>query len=344
MYFFNKLIRTVILLAVFVIVFSCSKDIPKKSSLVIYSPSSRDFIDPLIEDFKSKNPNIDVEVIIAGTGELIKRIETEQNDPLCDVLMAANINLVKNNQNLFENYTTTNENEIMDSYKNIEGSMTRFMISPSVLIVNTNIIGDIKIEGYSDLTNEKLKGKIAFNDPSSSSSSFKHLVTILYTMGKDDINNAWDYIEKLCVNLDGKLLTGSSAVYKGVADSEYAVGLTFENAAANYAAAGSPIKLVYMKEGVIMEPAGIYIIKNAKNLENAKKFVDYMTSFDTQKKMNDELNARAIRKDLGSSPILVNINDINAITDNAELEKIDNFVKENQENWLERFKTIIENL
>ena len=121
MYFFNKLIRTVILLAVFVIVFSCSKDIPKKSSLVIYSPSSRDFIDPLIEDFKSKNPNIDVEVIIAGTGELIKRIETEQNDPLCDVLMAANINLVKNNQNLFENYTTTNENEIMDSYKNIEG-------------------------------------------------------------------------------------------------------------------------------------------------------------------------------------------------------------------------------
>ena len=69
-----------------------------------------------------------------------------------------------------------------------------------------------------------------------------------------------------------------------------------------------------------------------------------MTSFDTQKKMNDELNARAIRKDLGSSPILVNINDINAITDNAELEKIDNFVKENQENWLERFKTIIENL
>ena len=335
MYFFNKLIRTVILLAVFVIVFSCSKDIPKKSSLVIYSPSSRDFIDPLIEDFKSKNPNIDVEIIIAGTGELIKRIETEQNDPLCDVLMAANINLVKNNQNLFENYTTTNENEIMDSYKNIEGSMTRFMISPSVLIVNTNIIGDIKIEGYSDLTNEKLKGKIAFNDPSSSSSSFKHLVTILYTMGKDDINNAWDYIEKLCANLDGKLLTGSSAVYKGVADSEYAVGLTFENAAANYAASGSPVKLVYMKEGVIMKADGIYIIKNAKHLENAKKFVDYITSYDAQKKMNEELNARAIRKDLPKSNILLPIEEIKVIHDNDEI------VNKNKDAWLSKFKDII---
>ncbi|MEI0697691.1 ABC transporter substrate-binding protein [Brachyspira intermedia] len=343
MRFFGIFTRIIIILIISIIIFSCSKNESKSqnSSLVIYSPSSRDFIDPLIEDFKSKNPNINVEVIIAGTGELIKRIETEKNDPLCDVLMAANINLVKNNQDLFENYTTTNENEILDSYKNVEGTMTRFMISPSVLIVNTNLVGNINIEGYSDLTNEQLKGKIAFNDPSTSSSSFKHLVTILYTMGKDDINKGWEYIDKLCDNLDGKLLTGSSAVYKGVADNEYTVGLTFENAAANYAASGSPVKLVYMKEGVIMEPAGIYIIKNAKNMENAKKFLDYMTSFDTQKKMNDELNARAIRKDLGSSPILVDIKNINAITSNEELEYIDNFVKENQEAWLEKFKNII---
>ncbi|EKV56934.1 periplasmic-iron-binding protein BitB [Brachyspira hampsonii 30446] len=338
---FANIIMTILIISILILSCEKNENTSEKSSLVIYSPSSRDFIDPLIEDFKSKNPNIEVEVIIAGTGELIKRIETEKNDPLCDVLMAANINLVKNHQDLFENYTSTNENEILDSYKNTEGSMTRFMISPSVLIVNTNLVGNINIEGYSDLTNEQLKGKIAFNDPSSSSSSFKHLVTMLYTMGKDDINKGWDYVNKLCDNLDGKLLTGSSAVYKGVADGEYTVGLTFENAAANYAASGSPVKLVYMKEGVIMEPAGIYIIKNAKNMENAEKFLDYMTSFDTQKKMNDELNARAVRKDLGSSTILVDIKNINAITSNEELEYIDNFVKENQEIWLEKFKNII---
>ena len=343
MRFFSNFVKIIVILIISIMIFSCGRneDTSTKSSLVIYSPSSRDFIDPLIEDFKRKNPNIEIEVIIAGTGELIKRIETEKNDPLCDILMAANINLVKNNQDLFENYTTTNENEILDSYKNIEGSMTRFMISPSVLIVNTNLADNINIEGYSDLTNEQLKGKIAFNDPATSSSSFKHLVTILYTMGKDDINKGWEYIDKLCYNLDGKLLTGSSAVYKGVADGEYTVGLTFENAAANYAAAGSPVKLVYMKEGVIMEPAGIYIIKNAKNIENAKKFLDYMTSFETQKKMNDELNARAVRKDLGASPILIDIKNINAITSNEELEYIDNFVKANQESWLEKFKNII---
>ncbi len=341
---YDSIIKAIIFLIIIIIpIFSCSKKENQfeTSSLVIYSPSSRDFIDPLLEDFKIKNPHINIEIIIAGTGELIKKIEAEKNNPLCDVLMAANINLVKNNQDLFENYISTNENQIIDSYKNTEGSMTRFMISPSVLIVNTNLAKNLKIEGYSDLTNAALKGKIAFNDPAVSSSSFKHLITMLYTMGKDDINKGFEYVDKLCGNLNGKLLTGSSAVYKGVADGEYTVGLTFENAAANYAASGSPVKLVYMKEGVIMEPAGIYIIKNCKNMKNAEKFLDYMTSFDTQKKMNNELNARAVRKDLGDSPILENINNINAIMQNDELEYIDNFVKKNKEAWLEKFKNII---
>ncbi|WP_246359023.1 hypothetical protein [Paenibacillus phytorum] len=34
-----------------------------------------------------------------------------------------------------------------------------------VLLVNKKLIGDIKIEGFEDLLNPNLKGKIAFPDP-----------------------------------------------------------------------------------------------------------------------------------------------------------------------------------
>ena len=85
-----------------------------------------------------------------------------------------------------------------------------------------------------DLLNPALKGQIAFNDPTTSSSSFEQLVNMLYAMGDGNPENGWDYVEKLYANLDGKLLGTSSAVYKGVADGEYTVGLTFESAAANY--------------------------------------------------------------------------------------------------------------
>ena len=99
---------------------------------------------------------------------------------------------------------------------------------------------------------------------------------MLYAMGNGNPDNGWAYVEKLCGNLDGKLLSGSSAVYKCVADGEYTVGLTFEEGGAKYVADGAPVKLVYMKEGVISKPDGIYIIKNAKHMENAKKFIDFI--------------------------------------------------------------------
>ena len=70
-------------------------------------------------------------------------------------------------------------------------------------MINTNLIGDVKVEGYEDLLNPALKGKIAFADPSKSSSSYEHLINMLYAMGNGDPDKGWDYVEKLCRNLDG---------------------------------------------------------------------------------------------------------------------------------------------
>lgn len=42
--------------------------------------------------------------------------------------------------------------------------MTRFTDIPSVLMVNTNLLGGMKIQGYEDLLDERLKGKIAMCD------------------------------------------------------------------------------------------------------------------------------------------------------------------------------------
>ena len=317
-------------------ILSCSsKKNENVNSLVIYTPATRFFIDRLVEEFNKKNPDINVEIIIAGTAEIIKRIEAEKNDPLGDIFFAANENILKYNSKLFEEYVTTNYDNIYEDYRSKEKYITGFMLSPSVLIVNTNLIKDIKVEGYADLLNPALKGQIAFNDPTTSSSSFEQLVNMLYAMGNGNPENGWDYVEKLYANLDGKLLSSSSAVYKGVADNEYAVGLTFESAAANYIHIGSPIDVIYMKEGVLTKAHSMAIIKNAKNLENAKKFVDFVTSYDAQKIINDELFTRAIIKNLDGSQILMPLENINDIKEDEEM------VDKNKEAWLEKFKNIV---
>mgnify|MGYP004473447377 FL=1 len=328
----KKIISILIVLS---LCLGCSSEKSESSNaLVIYCPHPLDFINPLVDDFKAKNPGINVDVIAAGTGELLKRVESEKDNPLGDILWGGSLNTIRLKIDLFENYTSTNEVNIAEFYKNVEGPITRFTTIPSVLMVNTNLSKNIKIEGYEDLLNPALKGKIACADPSASSSSFEHLVNMLYAMGNGNPEKGWDYVKKLCANLNGKLLSGSSAVYKGVADGEYTVGLTFEEGGANYVVSGSPVKLVYMKEGVVFKADGIYIIKNAKNMENAKKFVDYATSYDAQKTINEKLNRRSVRDDLPPSEILLSVDKINVIKDD------DATVEANKQNWLNKFKDI----
>lgn len=237
----------------------------------------------------------------------------------------------------FEAYTSANEADLMDDCKNTDGKITRFSVIPSVLMINTNLIGDIKVTGYEDLLKPELKGKIAHADPAKSSSSFEHLVNMLYAMGNGTPENGWDYADKLAGNLDGKLLSGSSAVYKGVADGEYTVGLTFEEGGAKYVKDGSPVEIVYMKEGVISKPDGVAIIKGAKNMDNAKKFIDFLTSKETQTMVASELSRRSVRKDVDPAEGLKAIKDINIIQDDADV------VKDNKQAWIDKFKEIFTN-
>lgn len=303
------------------------------NTLVVYCPHPIAFINPLVEEFE-KSSGVKVEVIAAGTGELLKRVESEKANPLGDIFWGGSLNTMKPKADLFENYTSKNEEHVQAAFKNTEGSLTRFTDIPSVIMVNTNLIGDIKVEGYEDLLNPALKGKIATADPSKSSSSYEHLVNMLYAMGNGDPDKGWDYVGKLCQNLDGKLLSGSSAVYKGVADGEYAVGLTFEEGGAKYVADGAPVKLVYMKEGVISKPDGIYIIKNAKHMENAKKFIDFITSKEAQTLITQKLHRRSVRDDVPAPQGLQDKSTINIIQDDEAV------VSQSKKAWLDKFKDI----
>ena len=53
--------------------------------LVIYSPNSEGLLNATIPLFEEKY-GVNVELIQAGTGELVKRIQSEKNDPYADVL------------------------------------------------------------------------------------------------------------------------------------------------------------------------------------------------------------------------------------------------------------------
>ena len=239
------------------------------------------------------------------------RIETEENEPVGDVLWGGSLSSLESKKNLFEVYWSDNEDNAI--YKNTDGFITRFTMVPSVIMVNSNLIGGIKINGYEDLLNPELKGKIAFADPSKSSSSYEQLLNQIWAMGQGDEEVGWDYVEALVENLDGQLLEGSSAVYNGVVQGEFVVGLTFEEPAAKFVENGAPVKIIYPVEGTLVSPDGVSIIKNAPHLAYAQEFVDFVTSYEIQTFITTELNRRSIRNDVSEAGGLISYEAIDLV-------------------------------
>ena len=251
-----------------VLLAGCSKKSEQATSLVVYSPHPVEFITELVRNFEN-DTGIHVEAIQKGTGEILNKLALDQDSPPCDVMWGGSLSSVASAEKLFEPYTSPNEEFFQSAYKNTEGVFTRFSDVPSIFMVNKNLAGNMEISGYYDLLRPELKGRIAFADPNLSSSSWEHLLNMVYATGGGDEEKGWDYVRRLCENLDGKLLSGSKKVYEGVSDGTFAVGLTFEEGGANYAETDDNISLVYMSEGVVFTPDGVYIAKGTLHLEQA---------------------------------------------------------------------------
>ena len=208
--------------------------------LVIYSPNSDTQVaSSLTNGFMVKYPNIEVELQSMGTGDVLARIEAEKENPQADINWGAiNYNFYHQHPDLWEPYVSPNEENLDENYRNdTDGNVTYCNLSGSgCFILNNTLLKELGVEvnGYADLLQPELKGKIAMGDPTASSSAFAELTNMLLVMGEGETpaecyqsDAAWDYVDKFIDNLDGIILSSSSQVYKGVIDGEYAVGVSY---------------------------------------------------------------------------------------------------------------------
>lgn len=284
--------------------------------LVIYSPNSDTQVNSsLYEGFEKKYPKIQVELQSMGTGDVLARIEAEKDNPQADINWGAiNYNFYRQHPDLWESYVSPNEVNLDENYRNnTDGNVTYCNLSGSgCFILNNTLLKELGVEvhGYADLLQPELKGKIAMGDPTASSSAFAELTNMLLDMGegatpaeKYQSDAAWEYVAKFIENLDGIVLSSSSQVYKGVIAGEYAVGVSYEDPVVqavidNKDNPDADISMVYPSEGAVWLPAGVAIVKNAPNMDNAKLFIDYLLSEECQ----TALAATTIRGTMTSIP------------------------------------------
>ncbi len=273
-----------------------------EDTLVIYSARNERLNNIVIPAFEAAT-GIKVEMITGSSGEVLQRVkaEVESGNVTVDIHWAADETMLAANRDLFEVYVSTENDALYPEFQN-DGTncFNNAYAEPNVMIVNTDLLAELGVEvnSYADLTQPELKGKIISADPANSSSAFQCLIGMLYGMGDGDpmSQKAWDFIDEFLVNLDGKIASSSSQVYNGVANGEYAVGLSYEDPCVELEATGEhPVKVVYATEGVIFPGESVQIIKGAPHMEAAQKFVDFVLSEESQNAVAAELNLRPLR-------------------------------------------------
>ena len=313
----------------------------ESKSLVIYTPNSDSLVNSVIPAFEEKY-GITVEVITAGTGECLTRIAAEKENPQADIqwggMTPANYD---NDPTLWEPYVSDNDKNLPEVYQNYKGAVSRYALDGSgALLLNLDVLNKLgidpeEIKGYDDLLNPKLFGQIAMGDPAGSSSAWAELTNMLLVMGDEPYDEkAWEWVEKFIANLDGKILDSSSKIYKGTSAGEYAVGVSYEDPCVSLLVDGATnVKLVYPEEGAVWLPAGMAIVKNAPNMENAKLFIDFVQSEEGQKVIATTTARPVITSITNTAEEIIPFSEINVVYEDIELctEK----KSEWQQKWLD---------
>lgn len=268
-----------------------------KRVVVVYSPNNPEVNIPVIKEFQDRY-GIEVQLITAPTGELMRRIAAESANPLGDVFYGGGHESHDGIKQYLEPYVSPEAEFIHPEFLDPDGVWTPQFIFPQVIMYNKELVPEDEVpRGWADLLDPKWKGKIAFADPNRSGSSYAQLVTMLTAFGKDD-ERGWDFIKQFVANLDGKILSSSTMVHRGVADKEFYFGITPEDNPLRYIQNGANVGIIYPIEGTSARSDGNSIIKGAKNMEEAKLFIDFIASRDVHMMGQREFLRRSVRKDV----------------------------------------------
>ena len=254
------------------------------SELVIYSGRKESAIKPVVELFERKT-GTRVALKIGKTSGLANEIILERQRPRADIFIATEAGVcgVLTREGLLEPYASPKAPLIPAEYRSSKGFWTGISGRARVIIYNKDLVKNGEVpNSVWDLADARWKGRIAIAG-TIERTTLSWLSALVHVMGEA---KAKAYIERLVQN-GLKILPDNSDVWRGVGSGEFALGLTNSPNYHLAIKAGLPVGVVYPDQGAegmgsLVNPNAVAIVKGARNLSEAKRFVDFILSPEAQ--------------------------------------------------------------
>lgn len=253
--------------------------------LVIYSGRSEPLIVPLIQLFQQQT-GIRVTLQSGAATALANLVLQEQPHPRADLFIANDAGTLEflKLKDALQPYISEQIRKIPEQFRARDGSWLGVSGRSRVIMYNTKLLRPEELpKSVFELGDPRWKNKMAM--ATTRNESVIAWVTALRLVKGDAFTK--EYLLKLKAN-GIVTLNGHTDVRKAVGRGEFALGLVNHYYYHLELRDGSPVGVIYPDQGptdigVLVNVAGTAIIKNAKHVREAQRFLDFLAAPEAQK-------------------------------------------------------------
>jgi|TARA_R110002126_G_scaffold251744_2_gene394807 iron(III) transport system substrate-binding protein len=236
--------------------------------------------------FEAENPDTEVLMIRKSTGETLAQIRAEAGNSKVDVWWGGtgDPHLIAAEEGLTQ-ASGTNTEELLGWAKNMadisDGKAIGIYAGALGIAYNSDLFSEKNMTPpacWKDLADEAYRGEIQVANPNSSGTAYTELATFVQLFGEDE---AYRLLAEIGKNVNSYTKSGS-APSKAAARGETGISIGFMHDMVLLASKGLPLKIVAPCEGTGYEVGAVSIINGAKNLTDAKKWVEFSLRADIQ--------------------------------------------------------------
>lgn len=277
--------------------------------LVVYSGRAERLIKPVLDAFQTKT-GIQVDLLSSGSTELVNRLQAEGLRTPADVFItndAGSLDRAYELGLLLPFASKEVDTVIPAAFRAPDNSWVGISGRVWVLVYNTTQASPKDLTSLFDLADPKWKGRIAI--PNAGSEYLQAGVSVIQASHGDERTRK--FLEGLKANAGIQVFGKSSQIVEAVAKGQAAVGIVNHYYIYRHLATQptAPIAILMPDQqpggmGVILNAAGIGVVKQTRHAEAAKQLVEYFVSQEGQKMFADLNKEYPIRSDVVPDPAL----------------------------------------
>ena len=263
--------------------------------------------------FEKKYPSIDLEVLKAGSLDIIGRYRMEVaagrstadcihiTDMVFFLDMMKKGNLTKYDSPEFKAYSGLPDGWVYPGY------IVPLRVMPIAALVNTKVVDWKSIKSYDDMLKPEFKGAIASGNVATSTRAYLNYYGL---RGKYGVG----WYKKL-VDLDAQYYESSEKAMTQAFSGEWPIlfeAWVYKDYQGRVLKKG-PIHSVFPKEGSVVVPAPNTIMKQGRHQNAAKVFQDFVYSREAQVLLGKKIGVHSGRNDVSAPPGMPSLKEMNII-------------------------------